>query len=181
MSAIVFAGASQLIALGLWTTPLPVLPIIFTTFIVNLRHVLMGASLSPWLLRIPRWKALGSVFFMTDESWALTTAELTRGGDDPAFLLGSGLMIWLFWNGATLLGRLLGSSLSDPSRVGLDFAFAAVFITLLVGLWRGRADVAAWLTAAAVSLAAYHWLHGSWYIVLGGLAGSLVGGMRRGR
>ncbi|GAC1632282.1 MAG: AzlC family ABC transporter permease [Chloroflexota bacterium] len=180
MSTIVFAGASQFVALGLWAMPLPVVSIVLTTLIVNLRHVLMGMSLSPWLLRISRFKALGSVFFMTDESWALTTAELAQKGDDPAFLLGSGITLWIAWQTGTCAGRVLGSSIHDPSSLGLDFAFSAVFITLLVGLWRGAADVLPWIVAAAVAVAASHWLQGTWYILLGGLAGSVAGAVRRG-
>jgi len=174
------AGASQFVALGLWAMPLPVVSIVLTTLIVNLRHVLMGMSLSPWLLRISRFKALGSVFFMTDESWALTTAELAQKGDNPAFLLGSGITLWIAWQTGTCAGRVLGSSIHDPSSLGLDFAFSAVFITLLVGLWRGAADVLPWIVAAAVAVAASHWLQGTWYILLGGLAGSVAGAVRRG-
>src|SRR5215470_13566054 len=48
MSGLVFAGASQFVALGLWTAPLPIVALISTTLIVNLRHVLMGAALRPW-------------------------------------------------------------------------------------------------------------------------------------
>src|SRR6185437_3770864 len=79
MSAIVFAGASQLVALGLWVTPLPVGALILTTLIVNLRHVLMGASLHPWLAKLPRGRVYASLFFMVDESWALTLGALTGG------------------------------------------------------------------------------------------------------
>ena len=140
----------------------------------------MGASLSPWFLRVPRLKAAATVFFMTDESWALTTAELARGGDDPAFLLGSGSTLWVAWQSGTIIGRVLGNSISDPARFGLDFAFSAVFITLLVRLWRGRGDIVPWVVSAFVAVAASHWLHGTWYILLGGLAGSIAAGVRCG-
>ena len=51
MSAVVRAGASQLVVLGLWSTPLPVVAIVFTTLLVNLRFLLMGAALRPWFAR----------------------------------------------------------------------------------------------------------------------------------
>jgi predicted branched-subunit amino acid permease len=53
-----------------------------------------------------------------------------------------------------------------------------VFVTLLAGMWRGKGDALPWLVAAAVALGAAHWVPGQWYIVLGGLAGSIVGGWR---
>ena len=98
MSLFVFAGASQLIALDLWSADLDIFSLIVTTFIVNLRHVLMGASLSPQLLQLTAGKAFGSLFFMTDESWALALtrwAEDRRraAASDGAFLLGAGLAV----------------------------------------------------------------------------------------
>ena len=178
MSAIVFAGSSQLVALSLWITPLPVGTLILTTLIVNLRHLLMGASLRPWLARLPRGRIYASLFFMTDESWALTLGSLAAGAGDGAFLLGSGLTLYVFWGATTALGELASGLVSNPAQWGLDFAFTAVFLVLLVGLWRGKSDLLPWAVAAVVAIAAKHWLSGNWYILLGGLTGSLVGAFR---
>lgn len=178
MSGLVFAGASQFAALALWQSPLPVAAIIITTLVVNLRHLLMGAALYPCFSKLPRIRAYGSLFFMNDESWALTMASLSRGDKNATFLLGSGLIVFISWLAATIIGRTLGSVLHDPSLWGLDFAFTAVFIALLVGFWKGKKDFLPWAVAAVVSLAASHWLPGKWYIILGGLMGSCVGAMR---
>jgi 4-azaleucine resistance transporter AzlC len=178
MSAVVYAGSAQFVALGLWTHPLPVVTIVVTTLIVNVRHVLMGAALSPWFSRLRPATAFGTLFFMSDESWALTIGQFGKGRRDGAFLLGSGLAIYLSWVSATVVGRSLGSRLQDPARLGLDFAFTAVFLALLVGLWKGRSDILPWIGAALVAVAAAHWLPGKWYILLGALAGSLIGALR---
>jgi 4-azaleucine resistance transporter AzlC len=178
MSGMVSAGTSQFMALGLWTTPLPMLTIVLTTLVVNLRHLLMGAALRPWFAGLPISKAYSSVFFMGDESWALTVREFDRGGRDAAFLLGSGLLLFVSWLGATCCGWLVGAALGDPARWGLDFAFTAAFAALLVGMWKGRADLLPWAVAAVVAIAAAQWLPGKWYIILGGLVGSVVGAMR---
>ncbi len=179
MSGLVFAGSSQFVALRLWTIPLPVTTIIIMTLIVNLRLLLMGAALRPWLARIPPLAAYGSVFFMADENWALTMAQFARGGRNGAFLLGSGLTLFAAWLGATLAGGILGNVIGDPARWGLDFAFTAVFIALVVGLWRGKGDLLPWAVAAVVAVAGERYLHGEWYILLGAFAGSLVGALRR--
>jgi 4-azaleucine resistance transporter AzlC len=178
MSLLVYAGSAQFVVLGLWTNPLPVATIVVTTLIVNLRHVLMGAALSPWFSRLRPSLAFGTLFFMSDESWALTVGHFGRGRRDGAFLLGCGLLIYLAWVSATVVGRALGSHLQDPARLGLDFAFTAVFLALLVGLWKGRADILPWLSAALVAVLAAHWLPGKWYILLGAFAGSLLGALR---
>jgi branched chain amino acid efflux pump len=178
MSSLVCAGTSQFMVLGLWAAPLPVLAIVLTTLVVNLRHLLMGAALRPWFSDLSNIKAYGSVFFMGDENWALAMREFDRGGRDGAFLLGSGLTLCASWLSATLCGWAVGAALGDPARWGLDFAFPAAFVALLVGMWKGRSDLAPWVVAAIVAVAAAQWLPGKWYIVLGGLAGSLVGALR---
>ena len=154
MSSLVFAGSAQFVALGLWTAPLPVLQIVFTTLVVNLRHLLMGAAVYPWLSRVPAPLAFTSVFFMTDESWALTMRRLAGGYRDIAFLLGSGIMTFVAWVGSTLAGRALGGVIQDPTQWGLDFAFTAIFLALLAGFWRVKSDLLPWLVALGVVVAA---------------------------
>ncbi len=180
MSALVFSGAAQFLVLGLWATPLPVATIVLTTLVVGLRHLLMGAALAPWFAKLPRPKAYASVFFMADENWALTMSGFSRGRRDAAFLIGGGLLMFLSWTSSTLIGRTLGGAVRDPAQWGLDFAFTAVFLALLVGMWKGTSDLLPWAVAAAVAVAGHALLPGQWYILLGGLAGSLVGAVRDG-
>lgn len=179
MSLFVFAGASQLIALDLWSRDLPVLSLILTTLIVNLRHVLMGAALSPWLTRLKSNQAFGSLFFMTDESWALTLGRMVEDKrlarePDGAFLLGSGLCVYVFWNLSTTLGHVLVRGLDDPAKYGLDFAFTAVFTALLVGLKPRRQDILPLIVATATALVCARLLPGKWYILAGAVAGGLA-------
>ena len=180
MSALVFSGAAQFVVVGLWGSPLPVATIVLTTLVVGLRHLLMGAALGPAFSKLPRLKAYGSVFFMADENWALTMGEFAKGRRDGGFLLGGGLLMFVAWTGSTLIGGLFGSVVEHPARWGLDFAFTAVFLALISGMWKGRSDLLPWTVAAVVAVAAYQWLPGQWYILLGGLAGSLAGVRRRG-
>ncbi len=171
MSGVVFAGASQMMAVGIWQTQLPVLALLSTTFIVNLRHIMLAASIHSALARLPRWLRYPSLFVLTDESWAMTVVHLQRGGG-AAYLFGSGGAVFVFWMTATLLGGLLGNFIADPEEYGLDFAMPAVFIALLVGLWRDRRrDLLPWLVAGVIAILGAKLLPGNWYILLGGLAG----------
>jgi branched chain amino acid efflux pump len=181
MSVLVFSGAAQFVVLGLWASPLPLATIALTTLVVGLRHVLMGAALGPVFSKLPRLKAYGSVFFMADENWALTMGEFAKGRRDGAFLLGGGLLMFLAWSGSTFIGGAFGGAVEDPARWGLDFAFTAVFLALISGMWKGRSNLLPWTVAAVVAVAAHHWLPGQWYILLGGLSGSLAGAVWRGR
>jgi 4-azaleucine resistance transporter AzlC len=180
MSALVFSGAAQFVVLGLWSAPLPVATIVLATLVVGLRHLLMGAALGPVFSKLPRLKAYGSVFFMADENWALTMGEFAKGRRDAAFLIGGGLLMFAAWTVSTLVGGVFGGAVEHPARWGLDFAFIAVFLALITGMWKGRSNILPWTVAAMVAVVAHQWLPGQWYIVLGGLAGSFAGVVRRG-
>jgi len=175
MSAGGFAGSAQFVALSMWAAPIPIATIVATTLVVNLQHVLMGAVLSPHLRSLPRPLAYAAAFLLTDESWALTIGATNTGRGSAGYFVGSGLTVYAAWIGATAAGRMLGGELRDPSHLGLDFAFTAVVAALLTGLWKGKSDVLPWAVAAVVAAVTHAVLPGKWYILLGGLIGSIVG------
>lgn len=175
MSALVFAGAAQLVAVDIWSQPPAILLLGLTALTVNLRHVLMGAALAPFVKGWPGGQVYFGLFFMTDENWALALRRTTTGRLTPAYYFGLALPLYLGWISCTTLGAIFGGFLQDPARYGVDFAFTAVFLTLLTGLWKGRRSAYPWLASALVAVAAYKLLPGVWYIALGGLAGTLVG------
>lgn len=178
MSGLVFAGSAQFVALDLWTaTPatLPIGPLVLAALIVNLRYLLLTATLRP--LYPPGRLGLGalSMYLVTDENWAMTVAAMSRGGGSVAFLMGGGALAWLSWMSTNLIGYGLGSAIDDPARWGLDFAFTATFLALLLGMWKGRGDVVPWLVAALAAILTAQYVEGSWHILVGGMAGSLAG------
>lgn len=175
MSGIVFAGASQFVALDMWQYPLPWFSLILTTFVVNLRHVLMGAVMADKLKSLSPFQAYGSLFFMVDENFAYSMNRWKKGDTNTALLAGTGVCLFLFWTSSTLAGRLLGTGGLDPVTWGIDFSFTAIFIFLATGLWQGRRDLLPWITAAVVAVLAARFLPGKWYILIGSLCGSLVG------
>lgn len=172
MSATVLAGAAQLIGVELWADSVPAATVIATVGIVNLRYLLMGAALRPWFRQLSPRAAYGSIFFTADENWALTIAKHRSGSRRGAFLLGSGLVLWLLWVAATVLGVIAGDLLGVPEQYGLDFVLTALFLTLAVGLWEGRESIRPWLAAAGVALVANLVLPGEWYVIIGALAGA---------
>ena len=174
MSATVFAGAAQLIAVELWADPIPIVAVLTTTLVVNARYVLMGAALRPWFARLRPGESYGSMFFLIDETWALTMGELSEGSGRGAFMLGSGVAVWLFWVAATIVGASIGAAIGDPSRYGLDFVLPAIFIAIAVGLWEGKSTLLPWGVAFVVAVVTAETLPGRWYILAGAIAGSLV-------
>ncbi len=180
MSATVFAGSSQLVALEIWAHPPPATTLVLTTLVVNLRYILMGAALARWFSGLRPSYAYGSLFLMNDESWALTMGWFARGNRDAAFFLGSGLAVFIAWLSSTAIGRTVGGALAQPERYGFDFAFTAVFVSLLCGMWRGKSDVFPWAVAACTAVIFSRLLPGSWYILAGAVAGSITGAFTHG-
>lgn len=179
MSGLVFAGSAQFVALDLWSvTPssLPIGPLIVAALIINLRYVLLTATLRP--LFGPGEQARGALtmFIVSDETWALTIGEMSKGTrGNVAFLIGAGIVAYCVWMASTVTGHVLGSAIDDPSKYGLDFAFTATFLALLLGMWKGRGDLVPWLVAALAAIISVRLVPGSWYILIGGIVGSLAG------
>jgi 4-azaleucine resistance transporter AzlC len=174
MSSVVFAGASQFVALDMWHDPIPMLAIVATTAMINLRHVMMGAAMQPAMGRFNRFQAPASLFLMADEIWAMAMRRAAQERLTPAYYFGLATFFylsWVFWTG---LGTVVGGIIQDPARYGFDYAFTAVFLILIVGLWRGRRSIAPLAASALVALGAHAWLPGVWYILLGGMAGVLA-------
>ena len=180
MSGLVFAGSAQFVALDLWTaTPasLPIGPLVIAALIINLRYLLLTATVRPlYPSRAVGWGAAW-MFFVSDENWAITMLEIKRGGGTLAFLLGGGVLTYCCWMATTVTGHLIGSAIDDPTRYGLDFAFTATFLALLLGMWKSRADLLPWGVAALSAIVAARFIEGSWYILIGGIVGSLAGAL----
>jgi 4-azaleucine resistance transporter AzlC len=182
MAATVYAGAAQLVVLNTWTHPPGILTATVTAFVVNLRMALMGPVLAPWLDRMQGWRPWVSLFTLVDPSWALSLREMNAGGRDGGFMLGVGGLMWLNWIATSIAGHLLGAAIRPPAGHPIFFAALAVFVALLVNLWRGRTDALPWIVAAIVATATAKLLPGtSWYILTGALAGSLAGALRDSR
>jgi predicted branched-subunit amino acid permease len=158
----------------MWTPPLPVVEITMAVLAINLRYLLIGASLNPVFVGTILKEKLLMMHLVSDENWAVTMAAHRRGEASPFFLLGGGVCICAFWCMGTLLGHGLGVVIERPEAYALDFAFIAVFTALTVSMWRGRQEVLPWLVAAVCAVAAEKLLPGKWYIIIGGVAGALV-------
>ncbi|WP_226481194.1 AzlC family ABC transporter permease [Natrinema amylolyticum] len=174
MSATVLAGAAQIVAVELWAEPLPVATILLATLAINLRYSLMGAALGPWLKRLSALRGYGSLLLMADENWALTMRDLRSGSGRGAFLLGTGIAMWVFWVASTIVGAAAGGVIGDPTRYGIDFVLAAVFVALAAELWEGRSTLVPWLVALATAVVAAELVPGQWYILLGGVVAATV-------
>ncbi|SDY47561.1 AzlC family ABC transporter permease [Acinetobacter kyonggiensis] len=174
-----FAGGSEFAILELWTNPPNILMLMFITFLVNSRHLLMGASLVPYLRHLPNRQVFPALFFMCDESWAVALADAQKRqaqtGINHAFNLsfyaGLCFALYLMWVGFTALGGAIGPILGDASRFGFDMAFPAVFLVLLRNMWKGLHAARPWLVSLITAALAYLYLPQGWHVPIGAIAG----------
>ncbi len=173
MSVLVMAGASQFVAVPMIAAGAAPAAVILTTYVVNMRHYLMAATLAPAFRRFPRGWLPVVAHVINDESFAIA---VTRSQPpDPWLYLGSAATILTAFLGGVGLGTALGGLVDDPERYGLDFAFPAVFLSLVAAQLRRRRD---WLVAggaAVLALAIAVVLPGNWHIVIAGLVASGLG------
>ncbi|HMW16861.1 MAG TPA: AzlC family ABC transporter permease [Accumulibacter sp.] len=155
MAICVFAGSSQFIAIGLVAAHTPVAIIVFTTLIVNLRHMLYSATLLPYLRHLPQKWRIPLAFWLTDETFAVTIHRFQRDDDSPYkhwYQLGSSLAMYLNWQFWCLLGLLLGTRIPDAQAWGLDVAMPVTFIGMLIPFVKSKPVAVCVLTAGAASL-----------------------------
>ncbi|MDP9486182.1 MAG: AzlC family ABC transporter permease [Actinomycetota bacterium] len=180
MTGLNFAGGSEFAAVGLWTSPPLVLLIVAITFLVNSRHLLMGAALTPYLKHLPKRKALPALFLMCDESWAVGLSDAKQRsaaghqvGFSLPYYLAAAAGLYLTWIVSTAAGTVLAPGMGDVEAYGFDMAFVAVFLVLIRGMWKGARPARPWLVSLLAAASTFLLVPGAWYVAAGAAAGLL--------
>jgi|AntRauTorckE6833_2_1112554.scaffolds.fasta_scaffold00160_14 4-azaleucine resistance transporter AzlC len=178
MSVFVFAGSSQLIAVNMLAAQAAVIPVIMTTFLINLRHILMSASLSLHFKKTSS-KLLPFIgFVITDESFALGSTLLEEERENKGiFFLAMGLSAYLGWVFSSLIGVILGSYILSFEIPVIDFVLPAMFIILLIMQIKDRMDIVVSILAGLLSIILYFLIPGNWNIIIATVAASILGVM----
>lgn len=132
MSIIVFAGSAQLIGAGLFAAGVSPLTLIITTFVVNLRHLLMSAALAPKLTGWKKWQIALFGYELTDETFALHSMRMAKKSPPIAETFAVNVTAQTSWVFGSFIGYFLGGQIADVRPIGLDYALPAMFIALLV-------------------------------------------------
>lgn len=133
MSAIVFAGAAQLVAVGMIKAGVGLTSILITTILITSRHLLYSMAMREQISPLPlKWR-LSLGFLLTDELFAIVAKNKDHANKplNPWFALGGGLSFYLTWNIASAAGILVGNNIPNLDSWGLDFAIAATFIAIV--------------------------------------------------
>jgi 4-azaleucine resistance transporter AzlC len=146
MSAVTFAGSAQFAAIQVLGVGGSVAAAVTAAVLLNARYGPIGVSVAPYLTG-SWWSRFLHAQLVVDESWAI--AAEGEGRFNPRVLLGSGVALYVAWVSGTILGVVFGDVIGDPSRWGLDAAFPALFLALLIPQLRtGDARIVAVLGAA---------------------------------
>ena len=175
MSALAFAGAAQFAVLDLWGTQVPLVPLIVTVFAVNARHLLMGATLYPWMHHLPPVPRYGAMLIVSDANWAMSMQAFARGQSGLGLLVGGGIALWLAWVIGSWLGIYFGGLIQTPEKWGLDMVMGCFLLAMVVGGKKNLRMFVIWVAAASASLLAYWYLPKNSHVVAGALAGGTLG------
>ena len=162
MSFFVYAGTAQFIAVDMWREPLPIAALILTTLVVNLRLVMMSASISRHIGGIAKHLHPFLMYILTDEAWAIVERRAAKEPISLGYFLGVAFPLWPTWFLSSTLGAYLGAGIGNPATIGLDFAYTAMLLCIVIGFWKGPRTGAVIAVSCLVAAAAKFYLPGAW-------------------
>ena len=171
MSAMLFAGAAQLVTLGLLTSGAGFITIIISVFFITSQHLLYGLTLRPQVKSFSTRQRMMIGFILTDELFAISAANKQKL--TFSYLFGAGFSFYLVWVFVSLCGILMANYVTDLSSLHLDFSVVATLLAIVVPLTKKISTICGVITALVLSII-FSWLAINSAIVLAGLAGMCV-------
>jgi len=172
MSAIVFAGASQMVGINLFGQQIAPWLIVLSIFAVNFRHVLYSAALTRHIGQFPFFKKYLALFLLTDPQFAET--ELQGQRHPPvnwSWYMGLAVPIYVLWVAETFIGAWFGGYINAYSHLGIDFFLPIYFLGLVMGFRQRTRWLPVVVVSGASSTVALHLLGSPWHVSVGAIAG----------
>jgi predicted branched-subunit amino acid permease len=175
MSATLYAGASQLVGIELFSQNLAPWVIILSIFAVNFRHILYSAAMTRVVNHWSFAQRAVAFFFLVDPQFA-ETIRRHENGEQVRFrlYLGFAMSIYISWLMTTILGAALGNLIGDPKALGFDVLLPIYFLGMVIGFRKRQNFYPVMLASAAGSIVAFHVVGSPWHVSLGALAGIVV-------
>ncbi|MDS0788548.1 AzlC family ABC transporter permease [Proteus vulgaris] len=171
MSAIVFAGAAQLVTLGLVVSGAGMLTIIVSVFFITAQHLLYGLTLRPHVAHLKWYQRITIGFLLTDELFAVSAQPKVKL--TPAYMIGAGLCFYLAWVAVSIVGIIMASQVSDLSRYHLDFSIVATLLAIVIPLIKTFSTLVGVIVSFCLSIV-FSWLNIEGGVVIGGLTGMFI-------
>lgn len=152
-SLVMYAGAGQYLAIGLFAAGTPLSAILIAELLVNIRHIVYGLSLITKFKRCGKWRPY-LIFALTDETYSLLTSIDIPEGQRPGSFYGTiaALNQSYWWLGSTI-GALAGAVI-PVDFAGIDFALTALFVVLAISQYEATKDPVPVITGAATTIGA---------------------------
>ena len=178
MSVLVFAGSAQFIGVAMLAAGASAFSIILTTFVVNMRHILMSSALAVYLHGVNRWFLTLFAYGITDESFAVNMTRFRKGQWNRWNALIVNHLSNLVWVLSTVIGSLVGQFIPQGA-FGIDYALPGMFICLLVYQLQGKIYILTGILAGIISVTWYLLIPGNSYIVGASISAATLGFIAR--
>lgn len=180
LSIVVFAGASQLAALGLVEQGAPLAVVVITAVVINLRMLMYSASIATYFREFSLRVRGALAYGLTDQVYALAMNQYTsdRSVNKPWYYVGVAATLWVVWQAGTVVGLLAGAGL--PSAWRLEFTVPLVFVSVLVPTIDSKPALVAALVGGGIAVAGTA-LPLKVGLLVGGVAGIVAGTLAEGR
>jgi len=175
MSLLVYAGSAQLIAVGLFGANVPVLSIIMTTFVVNLRHLIMASAVAPYLKRWRKFELAAFAYELTDETFAVHSTHFPSGIPGKAAVFATNVTAQTAWITGTVLGIAAGRLINDVKPFALDYALPAMFAALLVLQVKNRIHIVVALLTGVLAIVLLQAGMEQWNVITATVVGATAG------
>ncbi len=176
MSVFVFAGSGQFVAVALWGAGVGAVSVVLTVFIINLRHLLMSASLATHMQGTKRWQRMWPGLELTDETFGVHSTAFQKGWARSLTTLyvcnGLAHFSWVF---GTIIGVYFGTLIDDVRPLGLDYALTAMFLALFIPQCNTRLHVFVGLFAGASCISLKLLGLGQWNVFLATVIAASLG------
>ncbi len=174
MSILVFAGSAQFICVAMLAAGASVWSIIFTTFVVNLRHFLMSSAVSVHLNGLSRRFLSMFAYGITDESFAVNMTHFRKGNWDPLRAVTVNQSANMAWVLSTVAGALLGQFI-PTGAFGTDYALTAMFLALLLFQLHDIVHIFTGIAATLIGVGWYLLIPGDSYIIAASISAATLG------
>lgn len=180
MDVVVFAGSSQLVAIEMLSKGVTPIVAIFSAVCVNLRHLLMGVSLTQYLKDVKTPHLAMLAYGLTDETYAVSYNEFSNNIGkkyNHYFLLGASANLYFVCNLFVIVGCLIGNYIENPLAWGLDFAMPGMFLCIIIPQIKNIKFLLVTIVSAVVTIVCYLYVPGNWYVIIAAITATLVGMM----
>jgi predicted branched-subunit amino acid permease len=171
-SALIFAGASQMVGVELFGQNVPPWLIVLSIFAVNFRHVLYSASFGRHARHWTSAQRLFGFFFLTDPQYAEAESRHEKGTPVAfAWYMGLATALYVGWVANAAVGGWFGGLIPDTHAFGIDFLLPIYFLALVMGFRKRSLWLPVVLASGLGSVLAFHFIGSPWHVSIGALAG----------